>query len=92
MLFIYLIAAFSGLLSFGLGVLPGPTFLALPDVAYTAVETVAGWCGWALGLMGEDVKDTMLLIIPLTISINVSLWLWSILRNWRPPVVGGLLK
>jgi len=92
MLFIYLLAAFSGLLSFALGVLPGPTFLALPDVAYDAVRTVSGWAGWALGLGGPDIKAALVAIIPLTIAINVSLWLWRILRHWRPPVIGGLLK
>ena len=91
MILLYLVAAICGLLSMILGLLPGPEFLALPEVAYSAVGTVGDWTAWALGLAGSEIKSTLLAIIPIIIGINIALSLWSIIRTWKAPIVGRFI-
>jgi len=87
MIFVLLMAAVTGILTFALQLLPGDDFLALPDLMYTAVGTAAGWAGWALSLSGTAVKDTVLTIVPLVIGLKLTIFLWKILTHWRPPMV-----
>jgi len=91
MIFLYVIAALSALLTFAFGMLPDGGFLPLPTAAYGAVNYFGGVVGWGLGLAGDEIKAALLVSIPIIIGVNVTLFLWDIVRKWRPPVVGKIL-
>jgi len=83
MIFIFLFAAIADLLNIVFSLMPGADTLPLPAAAYDAVSVVGGWLAYFLGLAGEDIKDTLLTIIPLVLGINIFISLWNVLRNWR---------
>jgi len=92
MIFLYVLASLSALLTFSLQLLPGETFLPLPTVAYDAVETVASYAGWALGLAGPDIKATILTILALAVPLEITVLLWRVLVKWRPPILGKYFR
>jgi len=87
MIFLYLIGLIAYMFSWILSLLPNADFLALPVSAYSAVEEVASWLGWALGLMGPSVKATLLVIIPIVLGLEIATSLWYIIRHWDIPLV-----
>jgi len=91
MIFVLLTAAFTGILTFALQLLPGSDFLALPEALYVAVRSASGVGGWILGLAGTDVKNQLLVILPIFLGIKVAVMLWDILRFWRPPFTRKLV-
>jgi hypothetical protein len=92
MVFLYLIAALSALLTFSLKLLPGSDFLPIPSVAYTAMGTAAGWTGWLLGLGGADIKETLTYIIFLVIPLELTYLGWKILMRWKPPLIQKFMR
>jgi len=91
MIFLFIVAALAALLTFALSILPGPDFFALPAAATSAMETAGGVGGFFLGLAGEDVKAAALTILPLFLGVKIAVLLWTIIRNWKPPIVGKYL-
>jgi len=82
---LFIVAAITALVTFGLSLLPGSTFMAIPSAATAAITTVGGVGGWMLGLGGTAVKSTLLVLLPLVVTIKVFSFGWQILRKWRPP-------
>jgi len=84
MIFLYLLAGVIGVLNFIFGLLPGPTFLAMPDAVGTALHTISEAAGWALGLAGTEVKAAVLTLLPIMVGLKVAFALWDIIKNFRP--------
>jgi len=91
MIFLFFVAALTAILTFGIQILPGETFLAMPVAATAALHSAGGVAGWALGLAGEDVKAAVLVALPLVVGVKIAVLLWGIVRNWRPPIVSKIL-
>jgi len=85
MIFLYLIAGLTGIITFALQLLPDESFLPFPAAATAAVATAGQVGGWVLGLAGEDIKNALTIILPLVALIKLVTIGWSILRHWRPP-------
>lgn len=85
MIFLYLVAALTALITFALSLLPGDTFLAMPAAATDAIAQAGAIGSWLLNLAGSSVRETVLTILPLVIAIKLVAFGWQILRKWRPP-------
>jgi len=91
MITLWIVAGIVGILTFVLSILPDSTFLPIPSQAWDAVDAVGNVIGWGSGLAGADIQEAFLNTISLIIGINIAVFLWSILRRWKPPVVGKFL-
>jgi len=91
MITLWIVAGIVGILTFVLSILPDATFLPIPSQAWDAVDAVGNVIGWGSGLAGADIQEAFLNTISLIIGINIAVFLWSILRRWKPPVVGKFL-
>jgi len=91
MIFLYIVAALTALITFVFGILPDATFLPLPDAAYAGVRYIGSVIGWGFGLAGNDIKEALVTMVPIVIGVNLTLYLWQILKSWRPPVIGKFL-
>jgi len=92
MIVLWLISGLAGLITFAFSILPDPaTFLVLPSAAYDAAEYIGSVIGWGSGLAGADIKTAFLDTVPIIIGMNVAVFLWQVLRKWKPPVVGKIL-
>jgi len=85
MIFLYLVAALTGIITLAISLLPGPDFLALPEAAIDAVATAGHVGGWLLGLAGADVKAALLVALPIIVGVKITAFGWTVLRHWRPP-------
>lgn len=92
MLWYLLAGAMAALFTATLNLLPGPTFLALPAAAYDGLEAVAGWAGWFLGILGNDVKAAIVQTTVLIFGIEAFLLAWTAIKNWSPPILGRLIR
>lgn len=88
MIWLYAIAALTGVMTMAFSILPSSEFLALPDAMYSALGTVAGWGGWALGLFGTEIKGTIVLAMTAYLAILIPLFLFDVLRRFSFPIVG----
>jgi len=91
MIFLYLVAALAALITFVFGILPDATFFPMPSEATGAVRYIGSVIGWGIGLAGDDIKAAIITMLPIVIGVNLTLYLWQILKSWRPPVVGKFL-
>lgn len=92
MIWLYIIAALTGVMTMAFSILPPNTFLALPDAMYTALGTVSGWVGWALGLFGSEIKGTLVTALTAYLAILIPLFLFDVLRRFSFPIVGRWLN
>jgi len=96
MLFLWLIAAFTGTVTFAIQLFPGRSLaaavgLTLPADAYTAVQTIGEWCNWYLSMFGDAIKETLLLVIPTLVMVQLLHALYMFIGR-RIPIVGNFWK
>lgn len=92
MIFMLLLATITAVVTFAFSMLPGASFLAFPTGVTTAVGTVGNWTGWALGLLGEDVRQALVSAAGTYVAVMVAFLLWDVLRSFTFPVVNKFLK
>jgi len=92
MIFLYLIGLIAYIFTWVLSLLPDGDFLALPDVAYEAVNTVGSWFGWLIGIFGPNIKTAILTALPIYLGIQLAVFLWHILRHWKVPLVSRFIQ
>jgi len=85
MIFLYLVAAITAIITFALSLLPGADFLAFPTAATAAIAQAGSIGSWFLNLAGADVRAAILTMLPFVIAIKLVGFGWQILRKWRPP-------
>lgn len=61
--------------------LPDSSFLPVPSVIRSAVETAGEYVRWVIYLAGDSVGDAVVLVLNFALPLLIVVWLWSMLAK-----------